>query len=74
MKAKYVKPELNIVDFEINAAISSCSTTDGSFEVNACEHPGDMIPANAFLDSDANCEVKISVSCKHTSMTMNFAS
>lgn len=73
MKAKYVKPELSVVDFEINSAISACATSDGVFVVNDCDLPGDMIGDKAFLAKDS-CVSTVTPICKHTSMTMNFDS
>lgn len=74
MKAKYVKPELSVVDFEINSAISACATSDGVFVVNDCDLPGDMIGDKAFLNGKETCTSPVTPICKHTSMTMNFDS
>ena len=74
MKAKYVKPELSVVDFEINSAISACATAEGVFAVNVCELPGDMYGENPFLEGTSSCTSPVKVKCKHTSMTMNFDS
>lgn len=76
MKAKYEKPKLSVVDFEINTAISACTTIDGIFnDNNDCEHPDDMFPGNLFLEGNENCkDHQVKPYCKHTSMTTNFDS
>lgn len=74
MKAKYVKPELSVVDFEINSAISACATAGGVFVLNDCESPGDMYGENPFLEGYSSCTSPVKPVCKHTSMTMNFDS
>lgn len=74
MKANYVKPELQVVDFEINSAISACATADGVFAVNTCDLPGDMFGDKPFLEGGENCTDVVKPVCKHTSMTQNFDS
>lgn len=74
MKANYVKPELKVVDFEINSAISACSAQGGLFVVNDCDVPGDMFGDHPFLEGGTGCTDLVRPSCKHTSMTQNFDS
>ena len=64
MKAKYAKPELSVVDFEVNTAISTCTHVDEtSNDENACENPGDIFGGKEFTAEDS-CTTTVDEECK----------
>ena len=76
MKAKYAKPELSVVDFEENTAISACSTVEGAFNYGEsesdCQQPGDIFYNLA--SSETCTQAPVTKECKITSITSNFDS
>lgn len=64
MKAKYAKPELSVVDFEVNTAISTCTHVDGtSNDENTCGIPGDIFDGKE-LTAEGSCTTTVDEECK----------
>lgn len=76
MKEKYVKPEVELIEFELTEAVaSSCATSAYNQGQSSCQLKNEFaFWGDAAFTTDKSCETPVEGYCYYTSAIIIFAS